>query len=486
MNKERHAVHGAPYIRKRWFYVLLTATLPILARNALLVVMSTPHTALYIRRRWLDALLAAALLTLVPSAVLAAAPAQEIHAHSVEVTDADEWPQVALQQMPGELVRPVHLTSAGDGSNRLFVVEKSGVIRILQDGVLLADPFLDIGDRVNSSCNECGLLSVAFPPGYSQGGYFFVAYTATENLAPPEPSDKENESGNDTVIARFRIGRDANHADPASEEMVLVRNQPFANHNGGLILFGPDGYLYFGAGDGGSGGDPLNSGQSTDTLLGKMLRIEVGATSAYSVPADNPFVGLAETHRPEIWAQGLRNPWRFSFDRSTGDLYIADVGQNQYEEINWQPASSSGGENYGWNVMEGAHCYNTDSCDQTGLTLPVHEYSHDPAERCSSVTGGAVYRGPITQWQGVYFFADYCSGRISALRRDGAKWTSSELLDTDISIASFGEDESGSLYIVGNEANEDGQSAGVVYKLIDSTEAPAYALYLSLLYGAPQ
>ena len=391
---------------------------------------------------------------------------------------ATDWPAVTLRRMPGEYQAPVHLTHAGDGSGRLFVVEKRGVVRIIQRGQTLAQPFLDISDRVNSECPECGLFSIAFPTDYATSGYFFASYTAKEDLADPEPTDKDNDSGNDSVIARFRLSSDPNRADAASEEPILIRNQPFRNHNGGQIAFGPDGYLYFGLGDGGQGGDPLNSGQSTDTLLGKMLRLEVGASGAYTVPVSNPFKDSTE-YLPEIWATGLRNPWRFSFDRLTGDLYIADVGQGEHEEISFQPSTSTGGENYGWNVMEGAHCYEADTCDQTGLTLPVHEYGRQPGN-CASVTGGFVYRGPYSNWQGVYFFADYCTGIISGLRRTSNTWLPNDLLNTEISITSFGEDEAGELYVVGIESN-DQASAGVVYQL-----TRPYALYLpSLTNSAP-
>lgn len=388
--------------------------------------------------------------------------------------------------MPGTYNTPVHLTHAGDGSGRLFVVEKAGTIRIIQDGQLLPDPFLDIRDRVNADCNECGLLSIAFPPGFENDGYFFVYYTATENVADPEPSDEGKESGNDTVVARFRLGADANQADLESEERILLRNQPYENHNGGLITFGPDGYLYVGLGDGGSSNDPLNNAQDPSTLLGKLLRLEVGATGTYTVPANNPFVD-SPTHRPEIWATGLRNPWRYSFDRLTGDLYIADVGQNAYEEINRQPGDSSGGENYGWKIMEGAHCRPPqDDCDRQGLILPIHEYPHS-TDPCDSITGGNVYRGLNPEWQGIYFFADYCTGRISGLRPQGGQWEASQLLETAISISSFGEDRLGNLYVVGRGPDELGRRVGGVYRLIDPARPTSNALYLpSLLSTATQ
>src|SRR4030095_15339060 len=254
------------------------------------------------------------------------------------------------------------------------VVEQEGRIRIVKSQTLLSTPFLDISARV-SCCGERGLLSVAFPPNYANKGHFYVNYT--------------NNDGN-TVIARYRVTSDPDVANLNSEEILLTIEQPFANHNGGQIAFGPDGYLYIGMGDGGSAGDPQGNGQRPETLLGKLLRIDVeSGMTPYAVPSNNPFV-QSRFYHGEIWALGLRNPWRFSFDRQTGDLYLGDVGQGSYEEINFQSRASFGGENYGWNIMEGKHCFNSDSCNQTGLVLPIVEYSH--SEGCS-VTGGVVYRG---------------------------------------------------------------------------------------------
>jgi len=381
-----------------------------------------------------------------------------------------QWPSIAVQRLPGDYAAPVHVTHAGDGSGRLFVVEKGGRIRIYRNGGILPTPFLDIADRVNARCGECGLLSVAFPPDYATGGYFFVYYTSNEDVADPEPYEEDNDTGNDTVVARFKVTGNLDLADPGSETRILVRNQPFTNHNGGQMAFGPDGYLYIGLGDGGGGGDPLDSGQRPDTWLGKILRIEVGATSTYAVPPDNPFVG-SPTYLPEIWASGLRNPWRFSFDRATGDLFIGDVGQGKYEEIDFQPAASVGGENYGWNRMEGMHC-DVSGCDTTGFVLPVAEYAHadNTGSDCSSVTGGAVYRGSFTSLEGIYFYADYCSGRIWGLQRNGGVWESSLLAETGLRIASFGEDEAGNLYVA---ELADANSIGHVYRIVD-----ANAVYL--------
>ncbi len=423
--------------------------------------------------RWFLVLFTAVAL-LLPHPGLAAAPSDASHSDAPDPVKqvgathirATDWPAIALQPMPGSYVNPVHISNAGDTSARLFVVEKSGLIRIVRNGQALPDAFLDISDRVNSDCGECGLLSVAFPPDFESGGYFFVYYTAIEDVADPEPEDNGRDSGNDTVIARFRLSADPDRADPASEERILVRNQPYVNHNGGLLAFGPDGYLYAGLGDGGGGGDPLGNGQRTSTLLGKLLRLQVTSTGAYSIPSSNPFIN-SPSHRPEIWALGLRNPWRFAFDRQLGDLFIADVGQSEFEEVNHQSAASAGGQNYGWNIMEGAVCYDAATCDQTGLTLPVHQYGHSEPP-CSSVTGGTVYRGPRLAWRGVYFFADYCTGRIFGLRRSAGVWESAELLDTNISITSFGEDEAGELYLAGRAPDGTGESAGVVYRLAQS------------------
>lgn len=283
-------------------------------------------------------------------------------------------PRIAPGAKVATVKKPTHVTHAGDGSGRLFITEQEGRIVIVKDGVLLSAPFLDIRGRV-SCCGERGLLSVAFPPAYREKRYFYVNYTDTAG---------------DTKVARYRVTKDADRADPASEEIVLTVQQPYANHNGGQLAFGPDGNIYIGMGDGGSANDPYGYGQKMNTLLGKLLRIDVESGGRpYAVPLSNPFVGKKDA-RPEIWASGLRNPWRFSFDRATGDLFIADVGQNSFEEVNVQPSSSKGGENYGWNIVEGFHCFQSKTCDTTRLAMPAAEYGRD--EGCS-VTGGMVYRG---------------------------------------------------------------------------------------------
>ncbi len=322
------------------------------------------------------------------------------------------------------LQKPLDLTHAGD--ERLFIVEQPGVIRILKDGQLLPTPFLDIRDRVNDDASERGLLGLDFHPNYVENGFFFVNYTG---------------QGGHTVVSRFQVSSDANQADPESEFILLRIQQPYANHNGGGLKFGPDGMLYIGTGDGGSGGDPLGNGQSLYTLLGKILRIDVDSEQPYAIPADNPFI---EDGLPEIWAYGLRNPWRFSFDRLTGDLYIADVGQYMWEEINVQAAVSGGGLNYGWNLREGRHPFANERIE--GLTDPVTEYSH---ELGCSVTGGVVVRDPtLPTWNGVYLYGDYCRGIIwGLLQLDDGLLQETQLFDTDFFIASFGEDASGGVYL---------------------------------------
>jgi glucose/arabinose dehydrogenase len=328
---------------------------------------------------------------------------------------------------------PTGVTHAGDGSGRLFVNERGGVIRILSDNGVLPEPFLDITARVWAG-GERGLLGLAFHPDYEHNGRLFVNYTRAAD--------------GDTVIAEYRLapgGSDA--ADRASERILLMVEQPYPNHNGGQLAFGPDGYLYIGLGDGGAGGDPHGHGQDRDTLLGSLLRIDVDRTDGeleYAIPPDNPFAEGGGA--PEIWAYGLRNPWRFSFDRETGDLYIADVGESEWEEIDRQPVDSTGGENYGWAVMEGRHCFAADGCDQSPFVLPIAEYSHDFG---CSVTGGYVYRGTAQpDLQGVYLLADYCSGLVWTLQVDEGTTTPKLVLESDLAISSFGEDEDGELYLV--------------------------------------
>lgn len=334
-----------------------------------------------------------------------------------------------LERVAEGFDRPVVVTHAHDG--RLFVVEQSGVVRLVKNGQVQRVPFLDITDRVRAG-GERGLLGLAFPTDHAASGRFYAYYT-----------DRDGNS----VLSRFLLAGEPDRADPASEEVLLRVEQPYANHNGGQLAFGPDGYLYLGLGDGGSGGDPLGSGQRLDTLLGKVLRLDVGVAEGYAVPQDNPFVNVADT-RPEIWAYGLRNPWRFSFDRLTGDLYIADVGQNAYEEINLQAADAPGGENYGWNVMEAEHCFQpSNDCATSGMTLPIFGYAHGP-QWGASITGGYVYRGEaLPDLVGAYVFGDFVSGRTWALRQADGTWSAEPLLQTGLSLSTFGEDAAGELYV---------------------------------------
>jgi len=344
------------------------------------------------------------------------------------------------------LTSPVFVTAPTGDYERIFIIEQPGRIRILKNGALLPTPFLNIVSRISNG-GERGLLGLAFHPDFDNNGYFYVDYT--------------NLSGN-TVIARFNLTGNSDIADSLSEMILITITQDFSNHNGGMLAFGPvDNYLYIGMGDGGSGGDPNERAQDDGQLLGKLLRLDVDAGAPY-IPVDNPFVGPGEP-LDEIWAKGMRNPWRFSFDRLTHDLYIADVGQGAWEEIDFQPASSAGGENYGWNTYEGNHCYDA-PCDPTGLIFPIHEYSHGGSPFRCSVTGGYVYRGGlIPDLQGTYFFADYCSNQIWSFRYDGND--TSDFQDRTVeldppgglaiaSISSFGEDASGEMYICDHDGGE--------------------------------
>ena len=340
-----------------------------------------------------------------------------------------------LQEIVTGLSAPLYLTAPPADAARLFIVEKTGAIRIIKGGVLLTDPFIDLSSRISNG-GEQGLLGLAFYPDYATTGLFVVHFT--------------DPAGN-TTLSRFQVSSNPDVADLASELVILTANQPFANHNGGQVAFGPDGFLYLALGDGGGSGDPDNRGQDLSDLLGSILRIDVRSTEPYTVPADNPFVQSAA---PEVWSYGLRNPWRFSFDRATGDMYVADVGEGLWEEINVSTAVAGAGKgvNYGWNIMEGTHCFGQSSCDQTGLTLPVFEYSHQ--EGCS-VTGGYVYRGTaIPALQGHYFYGDFCAGWVRSLRHAGGvvtdrtEWPS---LTPGGSVLSFGEDAAGELYVLDQE-----------------------------------
>ncbi|HNY99625.1 MAG TPA: PQQ-dependent sugar dehydrogenase [Anaerolineaceae bacterium] len=331
------------------------------------------------------------------------------------------------------LTKPVDLADAGDG--RIFLVEQGGIIQLLKDGLIQAVPFLDLRDRVGSGGSEQGLLGLALDPGFLENGRFYVNYTDREGT---------------TAISRFLAAPQATSADPSSEVRLMTVPQPYANHNGGGLAFGRDGYLYIGLGDGGSGGDPRGNGQSLETWLGKLLRIDVSSQVTYAIPADNPFAGSAYG---EIWAYGLRNPWRFSFDRASGDLYVADVGQNKYEEVNYLHWSIGGGVNFGWDYREASHPFEGTPPAGVQFTDPVWEYGHD--QGCS-ITGGYVYRGSMPEWQGIYLAGDYCNGRVwGLLRNPDGSWQSRLLFDwVGGNISSFGQDAGGEVYLLLHNTGE--------------------------------
>ena len=365
--------------------------------------------------------------------------------------------------------KAIYIAQPKKEKNRLFVVNQNGTIHIIENNKTIDIPFLDISDRVYGSLtpeSEKGLLGLAFHPNYANNGYFYVNYINKNNL---------------TVISRFSTSDNINIADKNSEVIILEILQPFDNNNGGHLAFGPsDGFLYIGLGDGGSNGDPYDNSQDLNTLLGSILRIDIDRGTPYSIPKDNPFFSH-NNKKEEIFCYGLRNPWRFSFDRNNNDIIIGDVGKNIWEEIHWSSWEDARGGNFGWRVMEGNHCHNPeDFCDTTGLIMPVHEYPNNAAfikkligmnnkeaSGCS-VTGGYVYRGEkIRQLQGVYVFGDYCTGRIWSLKFNGKKATSFQNLHQDLKknskemplvISSFGEDSSGELYVV--------DYLGAIYKFI--------------------
>jgi glucose/arabinose dehydrogenase len=350
---------------------------------------------------------------------------------------------VALQVVASGLIFPLDLT-APDGDTRLFIVEKGGTIRIVKDGSLLPTPFLDISGQVSTG-GEQGLLGLAFHPQYATNGRFIVHYT---NLA------------GDTRVSGFRVSPDPDVADAASEVSILADDQPFTNHNGGQVLFGPDGYLYITLGDGGSAGDPGGRGQSLADLLGSILRVDPLDGGGYTVPPDNPFVSTAGA-RPEIWSYGLRNPWRIAFDPVTGDLYIADVGQTRWEEVDVSPSADGAGRglNFGWSIMEGPECLRDSSCDQDAFELPVLSYDH--GDGCS-ITGGFVYRGAaIPALQGHYFYSDYCRGWVRSFRFENGSATDQfqwPALAPGGGVPGFGRDPTGELYVMSTD--------GVVFKIV--------------------
>jgi glucose/arabinose dehydrogenase len=345
--------------------------------------------------------------------------------------------RLRLDLVAAGLVDPIGITAANDGSGRLFVNEQGGRIRIIgPGGNLQGDAFVDLSNRIAAG-GERGLLGLAFHPDFSANRRLFVHYSRAGDGA--------------TVVSELRAAADLGTADPSSERVLLTVAQPFANHNGGQLAFGPDGYLYIGLGDGGGAGDSLGNAQNPNVLLGKILRIDVDAAPqgqrAYALPADNPFGSDGADPGgglPEIWALGLRNPWRFSFDPAGGDLFIGDVGQGSWEEIDRQPADSKGGENYGWNVMEGRHCFR-ENCDQDGYVMPIAEYGRDLG---CSVIGGYVYRGATQPTlKGVYVFADYCSGLVFTLQADLRIEVVKRVLDSGLNVSAFGTDEEGELYL---------------------------------------
>lgn len=342
---------------------------------------------------------------------------------------------LAVEVVAGGLEAPLYVI-APPRDDRLFVVEQSGRVRIIEDGRLLKTPFLDISTRLKFG-GERGLLSLAFHPDYAGNGFLFVNYS-------------EKGSGA-TIVKRYRVTADSDRADPASAHLILRVAQPYSNHNGGHILFGPDGMLYIAMGDGGARGDPQGNGQNRASLLGALLRIDIDRGDPYAIPPDNPFVGDADA-RPEIWAWGLRNPWRIAFDAAAGLLYVADVGQDEWEEVTIAHAAA-GGLNHGWNVMEGSHCFLERNCDAAGFVPPAYEYDHD--EGCS-ITGGLVYRGAaIPALSGHYVFSDYCAGFLRSLRyADGRVAETHAWSVGDIGrVTSFGQDAAGEIYITNSDGN---------------------------------
>lgn len=366
-------------------------------------------------------------LTAEPSPSMPVVSSTDISSHTVATfPDASQYGWAPV--LDG-LDRPLDLTNAGDNSGRIFILEQNGRLLAVTPGAQTGSVLLDIRDKISRQGNEQGLLGVAFSPNFAQDRRFYLNYTDLK--------------GN-SVISRFRLEQGATQVERSSEQVLLRIEQPYANHNGGGMAFGKDGYLYIGLGDGGSAGDPENRAQSLDTLLGKLLRIDVNGET-YSIPPDNPFANGGG--KAEIWAYGLRNPWRFSFDPLSGDLYIGDVGQNKIEEIDYLPAGAPGGVNFGWDYREGSRPYEGQPPAGAVLVDPVWEYTH--AEGCS-VTGGVVYRGTLLpEFNGIYLFGDYCSGTVWGLLHDAfGNWHAEALFSTGSQISSFGVDESGEVYIL--------------------------------------
>jgi len=374
--------------------------------------------------------------TPIPSTATIALPSTEVLTPTKPPTDtlaptplaanATEFPDPAgynWSEVISDLNRPIGLTSAGDSSGRLFIIEQRGRILIYDGERLLNTPFLDIQGRVGSKGSEQGLLGLAFHPDFESNGFFFVNYT--------------DNNGN-TMVSRFAVSSNPDRGDGGSESKVLSIVQPFKNHNGGQISFGPQGYLWIATGDGGGGGDPQENAQKLDNLLGKLLRVDVNL-QPYTIPAENPFGN-------EIWAYGLRNPWRFTFDPANSDLYIADVGQNQWEEINYLAADAPAGANFSWDYLEGSHSYEGSPPVELEFTDPIWEYDHSLG---CSVSGGAVYRGSLLEWQGIYLYSDFCSGLIwGLLQTPGGEWQNQQLFHVGGRIAAIDQDEAGEVYLV--------------------------------------
>jgi len=392
-------------------------------------------------------------------------------------------PQIALEMVAEGFVDPINVAFAPNDADHIFVVERHGVVRLVENGEIREEPFLDIEDQVLSAFLEAGLYDVEFHPDFAENGYVYVHFA--EILA-----------NGDGKIVRYSVDQESMTVDPDSARLIMTLEQPWANHNGGELAFGPDGYLYIGSGDGGWEGDPLEAGEDLGTLLGKLLRIDVNVPDdsyhPYAIPADNPFANraglvqlfgisedtFADIHteaRPEIWAYGLRNPWKFHFDGETGDLYLPDVGQNHWEEINFQPADSEGGENYGWDTLMGTHCHpvQTGDCAQVGV-LPVAEYNHDLG---CSVSGLGVYRAEdVENLNGVYLVGDYCSGTIWGLGRgEDDRWTFQELLQANAQLTAGNSAPDGQVYVTSCNCNYGGPQPsenppGSLWRVVPATD----------------
>lgn len=398
------------------------------------------------------------LLWVIFALVVACQPISASPSTRTEVVSSIEVEGIRAVPVATGFFWPTDIAHAGDA--RLFVTEKRGRILVVQeDGTVNRTPFLDIQDRVVSGGFEQGLLGLAFHPRYTENGYFYVSYTRYYG-----EGDQRN---GDTAVSRFQVTDDSNVADPTSETVILEVDQPTEFHNGGDLAFGPDGYLYITRGEGGSTGPPSNTAQDKQTLLGKILRVDVNRAEGdrpYAIPPDNPFANDPAA-RSEIWAYGLRNPWRISFDRGTGDLYFVDVGAQDREEVNFQPVTSVGGENYGWPILEGSGCFPPDGtdCDSDNIVLPVHDYEHESGG--SAIIGGFVYRGTrYPEMQGYYFFIDYYWGKLWTLRREGEEqWSRQEWTAIPIPITTFGEGADGELYLAGDDWTE--ENLGILYQI---------------------